>query len=75
MICIHHSKLQIRPIYGLPVTFMAFKHKLLAFHIKLTPNDPNQGQNNLKNKFLSYGLCFDLQKISAFFMFFEILDA
>ena len=52
MIHVHHNKLQIWPIYGLLVTFMAFKLKLMAFPINLTPNGPNQEKKN--RKFKSY---------------------
>ena len=38
---IHQTKLQVWPIYGSTVTFMAFKLKSMAFPIELTPNDLN----------------------------------
>ena len=44
MIRVPDGKLQIWLIYGLLVTFMAFNLKSVAFSIKLTPYDPNQGK-------------------------------
>ena len=41
LIRVHDSKLQIWLIYGLLVTFMVIKLKLMAFPIKLTPYNPN----------------------------------
>ena len=41
---IHETKLHVWPTYGSTVTFMAFKLKSMAFPIKTTPNDPNQGE-------------------------------
>ena len=76
MIRVPDGKLRIWLIYGLLVTFMTFKLKSMAFPIKLTPYDPNQGKKNKKNQFFHCGLGLGLQKIfSAFFDFFEIIDA
>jgi hypothetical protein len=68
---IHETKLQVWPIYGSTVTFMAFKLKLMAFPIKLTPNDPNQGKKIMKFwnfGFWTLGLAFKI--FFALFSFF-----
>ena len=72
MIHVHHNKLQIWPIYGLLVTFMAFKLKLMAFPIKLTPNGQNQGKNNRKIKFYIAAFAFFFKKNFSRFQFFWV---
>ena len=75
-VVVHHNKLQIWPIYGLLVTFMAFKLKLIAFPIKLTPNGPQtRGKIIEKSNFTLQPLPLSSKKISVFFNFFESLDA
>ena len=54
---------------------MAFKLKLMAFPIKLTPNGQNQGKNNRKIKYYIAAFAFVFKKISVFLNFFEFLDA
>ena len=63
MIQLPYRKLQIGPIYDLPVAFMAFKLKLIAFPIKLTPNDPNRGKIFEILKFWVLDFGFGLQKM------------
>jgi hypothetical protein len=51
---------------------MAFKLKLMAFPIKLTPNDPNQGK---KIKILGFGLWVWPSKMFLAYYFFQVFDA
>jgi hypothetical protein len=55
---------------------MAFKLKSMAFPIKLTPNDLDQGKKLYNFESLGFGLWFwPSKKFLAFFYFFEIFDA
>ena len=54
---------------------MAFKLKSMAFPIKLTPNDPNEGKNYKIFEILGFGLwVWPSKNFSAFFYFFEVFD-
>ena len=69
---IHQTKLPVWPIYGSTVTFMAFKLKSMAFPIKLTANDPNEGKKLWNFEILGFGLWVWPSKFfSAFFYFFD----
>ena len=71
---IHQTKLPVWPIYGSTVTFMAFKLKSMAFPIKSTPNDPNEGKYYKILKFWVLAFGFGLQKFfRPFFIFLRSL--
>ena len=68
---IHQTKLQVWPIYGSTVTFMPFKLKLMAFPIKLTPNDPNQREKIIKFwNFVFWTLGLAFKTFFGLFLFF-----
>jgi hypothetical protein len=52
------------------MAFMPFKPKSMAFPIKSTPNDPNQGKNYRILKFWVLDFGFGLQKFFGLFIFF-----